>query len=260
MKCIHNITKYYCKVCSPHNFCECDKFKNRCLIHHTKKTLICIHNKRKDQCIECSGCIHNKRKSRCEICSPHKLCQHNILRENCFECGGRSKCKHNIRLDRCVSCSPNTKELCSSCRLFIVFKKNNYLCSYCNPIKSSYTKTKENRVKELLEQHNIKFINNKTFENDCCLKYRPDFIVDCNTYYIILECDEDAHNSYDKECEIIRMNNISTGLGLPCKWIRYNPDQRSVSQEIKERTLIDTIQQCSNLDFIEDLEVVYLFY
>jgi hypothetical protein len=30
-------------------------------------------------------------------------------------------------------------------------------------------------------------MNDKTFQNDCCLKYRPDFLFDCGSYFLILE-------------------------------------------------------------------------
>ena len=93
-----------------------------------------------------------------------------------------------------------------------------------------------------------------------CLKYRPDFLIDCNTYFLIIECDEFAHQQYDKECEITRMNNISMGLGLPVKWIRFNPDKDFISKNVKHKILIDTIKSYMNLDFLENLDIIYLFY
>ena len=69
------------------------------------------------------------------------------------------------------------------CRLFYVTKRTNYLCSYCNPEKSKLVKTKENRLRDFLTKNN----------NDCCLKYRPDFLIDSDSYFIIIECDENAH-------------------------------------------------------------------
>jgi molybdenum cofactor biosynthesis enzyme MoaA len=140
-----------------------------------------------------------------------------------------------------------------------VTKKTDFLCSYCNPDKSKNRKSKENRVRDLLTEHNIQFIQDKVIENDCCLKYRPDFLIDCGTYYIILECDENAHAQYEQECEIIRMNNISSGLGLPVKFIRYNPDQKNVTRKEKERVLIDTLHQHYKKELITDLDVKYLY-
>ncbi len=149
---------------------------------------------------------------------------------------------------------------CTICSIFQVGKRNNYLCSYCNPTKSKRIKTKELSIKSLLETNNIKFIHDKQITNECCLKYRPDFLIDCNTYYIVLEVDEDAHCSYDKECEIIRMNNIITSIGLPAKFVRYNPDKKKISKKVKEETLIKTLKEEMDKELLEDISPIYLFY
>ena len=149
---------------------------------------------------------------------------------------------------------------CRSCGIFITTSKTDYLCSYCNPGSSKRQRTKEIKIKEFLESNSINFINNKQFENGCCLKYRPDFVIDCVTYYLIIEVDENAHSSYDKECEIIRMNNISSGIGLPVKFIRYNPDKKGIKSIIKQKELLEVVQANMNKEFMEDLSVVYLFY
>jgi hypothetical protein len=96
--------------------------------------------------------------------------------------------------------------------------------------------------------------------NDCCLKYRPDFQIDCGAYYIIIECDENAHSQYDSECETVRMNNITMGLGLPVKWIRYNPDKKGVKTKEKEQVLLQTLQKYYEKGFLPDMSVEYLFY
>lgn len=121
-------------------------------------------------------------------------------------------------------------------------------------------KTKENQVRDLLLKNDIDFIQDKVLQNECCLKYRPDFTIDCGSYFIIIECDENAHSHYDKECEVIRMNNISSIVGLPIKWIRYNPDNKSVSKAQKEYALIQLIKSNMNKNFLHNLEVEYLFY
>ena len=149
---------------------------------------------------------------------------------------------------------------CKSCGLFITDSRTNYLCSYCKPGSSTRQRTKEAKIKEFLESNSINFINNKQFENNCCLKYRPDFVIDCVTYYLIIEVDENAHSSYDKDCEIIRMNNISSGIGLPVKFIRYNPDLKGIESTIKQDELLKVVQANMNKEFMEDLSVVYLFY
>lgn len=154
------------------------------------------------------------------------VCKHNKRKAICKEYGGSNICKHDKQKYQCISCSPDTKYYCISCSLFGgVSKQNNYLCSYCNTDKPSRKKTKEERVKQLLLDNNLEFIHDKMITNVCCLKYRPDFLFDCVNYYLILECDENGHSQYEQSCEIIRMNNIC--IGLPTKFIRYNPDKNT---------------------------------
>jgi hypothetical protein len=119
---------------------------------------------------------------------------------------------------------------------------------------------KEHKVKTLLEEKNFEFAHNKQINNDCCLKYRPDFLFDCCSYFVVLEVDENAHKDYDKDCEIVRMNNISTGLGLPTLFIRYNPDLPGVKCKKKHRILIETLNKHLNKDVLEDPTPIYLFY
>ena len=146
------------------------------------------------------------------------------------------------------------------CRLFRVSKSNDYLCSYCDPVKTIKRKTRENRVRDLLNKNGIAFVQDVQFNNDCCLKYRPDFLIDCGTYFVVIECDENAHEQYDKDCEIIRMNNISSGLGLPTKFIRYNPDKTGIHIEEKEERLLEIVNATINQSYLSDLSVMYLFY
>ena len=75
-----------------------------------------------------------------------------------------------------------------------------------------------------------------------------------------MECDENGHKRYEKDCEIIRMNNISTIVGLPVKWIRYNPDNKSFTKKHKEAGLLNTVQRFLNHEFLDNLDVEYLFY
>ncbi len=149
---------------------------------------------------------------------------------------------------------------CKSCGLFAVEKKHNYLCSYCDVNRSKVRAKKENEVKLLLEKMKIKFIHDKQISNDCCLKYRPDFLIDCGTYFLIVECDEFAHADYEKECEITRMQNISFGLGLPTRFIRYNPDKKGIKKKDKEFQLAKCIKEQMSQEYLEDTEAIYLFY
>ena len=149
---------------------------------------------------------------------------------------------------------------CRSCRLFFVQKKSNYLCSYCNPDTPTRQKTKEMAVKTFLEECNYTFIYNKKCNLDkSCQTYYPDFLIDCNKFFVIVECDEDGHKTYDKECEKIRENNICFALGLPCVFIRYNPDKKKVKMETKQKVLKSYIDYYTKKETSDNV-VEYLFY
>jgi len=151
---------------------------------------------------------------------------------------------------------------CTNCKLFYVTNKTNYLCSYCNTNKPKIQLTKELNVKKLFDKHNLIYTYNKYIQNDCCYKYRPDFVFDCITFFIIVEVDENAHKQYDKNCELIRMNNIQMSIGLPCKFIRYNPDNKKFSKEEKEEKLIKILKEYLNKNYeeLKTEEPLYLYY
>jgi len=237
------------------------RHKSRCRECHGSS--FCIHDKFKSTCRECHGssfCIHDKIKSTCRECGGSQICIHDKIKRFCRECGGSSFCIHGKQKSYCITCSPNSNTFCKNCRLFLVKKRTNYLCSYCNPEKAKRMKTKENQIRQLLEDNKIIFTHDKMIINECCLKYRPDFLIDCKTFFLIIEVDEDAHKWYPRDCEEIRMNNISHSLGLPTKFIRYNPDNKAYRKKYKERILLEKIQEIMNFDVIEDLQAEYLFY
>ena len=151
------------------------------------------------------------------------------------------------------------KRKCRSCKLFIVTLKP-YLCSYCNPDKATRQKTKEMAVKTFLEECNYTFIYNKKCNLDkSCQTYYPDFVIDCNNFFVIIECDEYGHKNYDKSCEKIRENNICFALGLPCVFIRFNPDKKNIKMKTKQKILKNYIDYYINKEMCDN-GVEYLFY
>jgi len=149
---------------------------------------------------------------------------------------------------------------CLECGLYQVTKRTNFLCWYCNPIKNKKRKLKELRIANLFEKHGFSFVNDKEFKNNCCLKFRPDFVLKFVSFYLIVEVDEGAHSQYSKECENIRMNLIMMAMNMPVKFIRYNPDLKGVSAKNKEKELLKVVEQYSQLDLLYDISPVYLFY
>ena len=121
------------------------------------------------------------------------------------------------------------QRVCTSCGLTEVLSRDG-LCRYCNPDAGiAVRKKKENMVERFLRENNIKYSAWDRTLPDGCGKERPDFLFDCLTHYVVLEVDEHQHNSRDYQgCEVIRMKNISQGLGLPTIFIRFNPDKYKV--------------------------------
>jgi hypothetical protein len=148
---------------------------------------------------------------------------------------------------------------CRGCNIFSTQKKP-FLCSYCNPDKTSRRKTKELKLKTFLEENNYKFDYNKRCNIDnSCQTYYPDFVIDCNTFFLIIECDEDAHKTYPIQCEKIRENNICYALGLPCVFIRFNPDKKGIKIKTKQKVLKSYIEYYKSKN-VSDNIVEYLFY
>ena len=112
---------------------------------------------------------------------------------------------------------------CVGCGLYVVTALKNYKCSYCSE-QPACQKQKESTVHLILKENfpDYRFTWNCAFPQDisCALaKYRPDFSFDRGSYYLIVECDEDAHRQYDVSCERKRMYEITGGLGLPVVFV-----------------------------------------
>jgi hypothetical protein len=304
-KCNHNNDKYNCIDCGTYGKYRCEHGRqcrsrcSDCLGHAINKNQCsrcrkkfipeegsnlqtckdcrkpdCEHGKRaKKNCKECmkdirekNKCCHDKRKNRCINCTPEKLCLHKILKENCNICNPNRMCHHSITKSTCIICKPTTKAYCQNCSLFRVNSYSKYLCSYCNPEKAIRQKTKEMKVKTLLEEWSYNFVYNKKCNlYNSCRTYFPDFLFDNNTFFLILECDEYAHTTYDTSCERIRENNICYSLGLPSIFIRYNPDKKKTIFGKKLSDKGKHIILRSYLDYylslgIVDNQTIYLFY
>jgi hypothetical protein len=237
-KCQHNKRKSICKDCGG--------------------SQICIHKRRKSECKDCGGsqiCIHKRIKSQCKDCGGSKICIHKKIKPSCKDCGGSQICIHKRLKSTCNLCATNRNRFCKICKLYLTNTKANKICSVCDD--KAYKRTKEFELKEFLETFYDNIIHNKSIKkNNSDKSYRPDFLIDCNNFFLIIECDENKHRRY--KCEEVRMNNIIFQLGLPCIFIRYNPDSK-INKITKHRVLKSYIDYYINKQFINP-EVVYLFF
>jgi len=150
-------------------------------------------------------------------------------------------------------------------------------------------KTKERHVADFMraEFPDYTLVFDKRVEGGCSAR-RPDILLDMGDYVIVIEVDENQHQSYDCTCENKRIMQIFQDCGSrPLTMIRFNPDQyydnqgRSVPScwEIAKSTgicivktkkkdewanrlasLADTIKLQTQLEEHKDIDVVHLFY
>ena len=164
----------------------------------------------------------------------------------------------NIGMGRCVECGLDDI-------------LTNGKCATCDPLIIKIRRhIKENRVKDLLDVANIKYIHDRMLEGTMCGRERPDFQIDCGMHFVYVEVDEHQHNSYACECEQTRMYNLVEVRGIPVRWIRYNPDiyepktgQSNVKIEKREIKLIEYIKWAMEHSPKEEgciSNVLYLFY
>lgn len=162
-------------------------------------------------------------------------------------------------------------KICSMCGLPFPPRRGNKdkkECEYC----SATLKAGEHEKKVfeyLLQTKFYKFAHNRQTSDDknACGKYRPDFVYDFKTHFVIVECDEDQHRHYERSCENVRMENIVYGLGLPSVFIRWNPDdykmngvKQNVPWENRMQKLLEQIEYNSKEIPKEMLTIIYLYY
>ena len=212
-------------------------------------------------------------------CAQHKL-------ENMIPCPKRKceteTCKefstYGVRLipERCEQHKqPFDRDLvlhrCHVCLEPSIIDKNG-LCEQCNDRKWNIRLGRQRQVKYFLDDSKTlpryDFYDQIAFDDSRCGKERPDFVWDCQTHQVILEVDEYQHRDRIKECETIRMINITQGFHVPCIWIRYNPDdfkgQKATLRDrhrllYLEKILLQSfamIPQTNN----DILRVIYLFF
>ena len=95
---------------------------------------------------------------------------------------------------------------------------NQGICGACAP---SGHRSKERRVRELFDENGLTYSShNKAVDGG----YRPDFVFDAATHFVVVEVDENQHRAYPADVERSRMVSLCRALGRPTFFVRYNPD------------------------------------
>lgn len=221
-----------CKECDkrPNYNYESEKKGLYCKTHRLQTMIDVVHPK----CTKCSlrpyyGIPGNK----AIVCSQHKESKMiaspktRCISEKCKEIAiygiGKTQlhCENHKEEDE-INLIENE---CNKCKLPNILNSSE-LCCYCDPENGIKVKlSKQYQVRDYLLAKNYKYISSdKVIDNSDCGKERPDFLFDCGTHYIVVEIDENQHNDRISNCEITRMKNISSSLGMQTLFIRYNPD------------------------------------
>lgn len=232
--CEHNTIKSRCVLCNGNELCEHQVRKGYC--SKCKGVSICEHGKRRNRCFECGGsqmCEHRKERSNCVECHGINICEHDKIRYQCITCKGGRICSHDKRKSHCKTCGGSA--LCKSewCEITANSRYDGY-CLNCfihlfpdRPNAKNY-KTKEKAVRDYILEHfpsdKFSWVIDKKIQ-DGCSKKRPDLLLDLGYQVIIIEVDENQHDSYDCSCENKRLMELSQDVHhRPIIFIRFNPD------------------------------------
>jgi hypothetical protein len=215
---------------------------------HKKENMISI-SKKNCQYLKCKDIalygLINKKPQYCTIHKNENMV--NLILENkCCVLDCDNEYEHLINNDKyCNKHMINeeyemiVKRLCKYCD---IKEESKYICNDCKKIKN---KKEWAIVRYLRKVIDTKFEYNSSKMLQGCSKKRPDIYFELPTHCIILEIDENQHNSYEDICECARINEIVNGIGgRPVIIIRYNPDI------IKNNGNIVNIQQSYKIDLL----------
>ena len=132
------------------------------------------------------------------------------------------------------------KKLCKYCD---IKEESKFVCKDCKKIQN---KKEWAIVRYLRKNIHTQFEYNSSKMLQGCSKKRPDIFFDSpHTHCVIVEIDENQHNSYQDSCECSRINEIVNGIcGKSVIIIRYNPDV------VKNNGKIVDISQTEKIDLL----------
>lgn len=90
--------------------------------------------------------------------------------------------------------------------------------------------------------------------------YSIDICLELDTRIIAIEVDENQHDMYDQQKEIVRMRRIGSTLNKPTLFIRYNPNSLLPSQAQGAKRLKKMIDRYSQREVSHPLSCIHMFY
>ena len=127
---------------------------------------------------------------------------------------------------------------------------------------STRIKTKESAVISYMKDKfpNQPWIYDRKISNGCS-RYRPDIFLDCLTHTLIIEIDENQHESYDCECENRRMMAIFEDMIKMLSLAKSGlPSIRNQQRwDIRLETLGQTIERHLNNIRVQEVTLEHLY-
>ena len=149
-----------------------------------------------------------------------------ILHNKCCIMNCENEYNHMINLKKyCNAHNPDenyamvVKRFCKFCD---IKEESTFVCNEC---KKNKNKKEWAIVRHLRKEIKMNFEYNSSKMLQGCSKKRPDIYFDLLLHAVIIEIDENQHNTYNDNCECARINEIVNGIGgKSVIIIRYNPD------------------------------------
>jgi hypothetical protein len=151
---------------------------------------------------------------------------------------------------------------CSSCDSIDLLIDG--LCVRCSSVEKTHIR-KEACVRKLFDENGLVYSShNKAIGEG---RFRPDFVFNAQTHFVVVEVDENQHKSYCERAERERMLSIQRTLGRPTVFVRYNPDSYApgegsvpVGLPIREAILVEWVKRLVVSNRVKRAEVLRLFF
>ena len=210
---------------------------------HKKEGMINMTSKK---CLECEKQpnYNVEGETKAIYCSTHKKeGMIDVKNKTCIHHGCKKQPNYNVEGEtKAIYCSAHKKEgminvMCKTCKsewCLTQINNTNYdeYCLFCYmnlfpdmPVSRNY-KTKEYAVVEHVKSKfpSLDWIEDKRVHGGCSRR-RPDLLLDLGYQVVIIEIDENQHDTYDCSCDNKRTMELSKDLGhRPIVFIRFNPD------------------------------------
>mgnify|MGYP000651606851 CR=1 FL=1 len=211
----------YCFDCKTDNMI--DVINKKCITCNLKIPYFNLPDQKKGlYCFDCKedGMIDviNKKCITCNLKRPYFNLPDQKKGLYCFDC--KTDNMIDIKNPKCITplCEQQAKIQKHCCRCYYAL----------NPDKApKRIKFKELEIYKFLQENftELNIIYNQHLKGDGkCLREQPDFLIHLNHHSLIIECDENQHKYYNKECIIPRIHRIQEALNRNIIVIMFNPD------------------------------------